>query len=336
MFGMSEHVMVHLPARAGAGNMGGLINALSMPDRTKGEIFVSTNEMEFYEPGAVCALLAQLHRWRAFEGREVKVLLGARKNPVVGYITHMGFFEKLGITVAGVVARGATSKYVPIEEVKGDTVVDSVALKIVRAAMSDRTTNDDVRQLLCYALGELLKNVQQHSNGTGYVMAQYYDTGLFLVGIADNGIGIRESYISSLSPLVNGRETWSDAQWVEEAIRCQSSSKVHLRGSQGDGPVNRGIGLTMCRLFAKECLGGFQLISHAGSLSHDFKFMDKPIEPVASRLDPPYHGVICGIAFNPSAMGPISFMNLRRQALTELGMLGKGPPLTGADTMFTD
>ena len=333
---MSEHVLVQLPAFAGSSGMKALIDALSLPDKGQGDVFVSTAEMEFYEPSAVCALLAQLYRWKALEGRNVQVMLGAKRNPVVGYLTHMGFFDKLGIKVAGGMAKGATANYVPIEEVKGDTVVDAVALKMVKAAMSGRTSNDDVRQLLCYALGELLKNVQQHSCGTGYVMAQYYETGLFLIGIADNGIGIRQSYIDSLSPLANGKEGWTDAQWVDEAIRCQSSSKVHLRGSQGDGPVNRGIGLTMCRLFSKECLGRFQLISHSGCLNHDFKNMDNPLEPAALGIKPGYHGVICSIAFNPSAMGQISFMELRRQALRELGMLGGGTPLTGSDTMFTD
>jgi len=332
---MSEHAFVQLPARAGSADMDDLIKAMSVPDLNKGDIFVSMSEMEFYEPSAVCALLAQLTRWKLVEGRAVTVLPERRRNSVVGYIRHMGFFQKLGITDGGATAKGATANYVPIEEVKGDTKVDAVALKMVKAAMSGRTANDDVRQLLCYALGELLKNVQQHSRGTGYVMAQYYETGLFQIGIADNGIGIKESYITSLSPKVKGRETWNDAQWVEEAIRCQSSSKVHLSSSQGEGPVNRGIGLTMCRLFAKECLGHFELTSHLGRLTHEFKFMDKPLEPPAYEINPPYHGVLCSIAFNPSAMGQISFMDLRRQALTELGMLGNGPPLTGSDTMFS-
>jgi len=312
-----------------------LIKALSVPDMNRGDIFVSMSEMEFYEPSGVCALLAQLTRWKLVDGRAVTVLPCTRRNSVVGYIRHMGFFDKLGITDGGTTAKGATANYVPIEEVKGDTKVDAVALKMVKAAMSGRSANDDIRQLLCYALGELLKNVQQHSRGTGYVMAQYYETGLFQISIADNGIGIRESYITSLSPRVKGRETWNDAQWVEEAIRCQSSSKVHLSNSQGEGPVNRGIGLTMCRLFAKECLGHFELTSHAGRLTHEFKNMDNPIEPAAYQIDPAYRGVLCSIAFNPSAMGQISFMDLRRQALTELGMLGKGPPLTGSDTMFS-
>jgi len=332
---MSEHAFVQLPARAGSADMQDLIKALAVPDLNKGDIFVSMSEMEFYEPSAVCALLAQLTRWKLVDGRAVTVLPCTRRNAVVGYIRHMGFFQKLGITDGGATAKGATANYVPIEEVKGDTKVDAVALKMVKAAMSGRSANDDVRQLLCYALGELLKNVQQHSRGTGYVMAQYYETGLFQIGIADNGIGIKESYITSLSPKVKGRETWNDAQWVEEAIRCQSSSKVHLSSSQGEGPVNRGIGLTMCRLFAKECLGHFELTSHSGRLTHEFKYMDKPIEPPAHEISPPYIGVLCSIAFNPSAMGQISFMDLRRQALTELGMLGKGPPLTGSDTMFS-
>jgi hypothetical protein len=73
--------------------MDDLIKAMSVPDLNKGDIFVSMSEMEFYEPSAVCALLAQLTRWKLVEGRAVTVLPERRRNSVVGYIRHMGFFQ---------------------------------------------------------------------------------------------------------------------------------------------------------------------------------------------------------------------------------------------------
>ena len=332
---MNEHTLLILPARVDVGNMDQLYKVLSMPDANSGPIYISFNEMVFYTPNAITALLAQLARWKDIENRQF-IPIPVRYNPVVAYIKYMGFFEKLGIELKGPVAKSGNDRYMPISEIQKNTKVDKVANDLVEAAMHGHSSNDEIRRLLSYAVGELLKNVQQHSCGTGYIMAQYFSNGLFQIGIADNGIGIKQSYISSFSPRAKGKEEWTDAEWIDEAIKCQSSSKVHLISSvNGEGPVNRGVGLTMCRLFAKECLGHFQMVSYSGELAHEFKVMDSPVEPVAKTIKYPYHGVSLSIAFNPSALGRITFMDLRRQVLTELGMLGKGPPLTGDDTMFS-
>lgn len=332
---MSEHLLVVLPPRVDVSNMDTLYKCLSEPDSRPGAIYVIMNEMEFYTPNAICALLAQMARWKQIDNRELEVTVG-KYNRVVGYINYMGFFEKLGIKVKGTVAKNGNQRYVPISEIQKDTKVDKVAKDLVEAAMYGYSSNDEIRRLLSYAVGELLKNVQQHSCGTGYIMAQYFSNGLFQIGIADNGIGIKQSYITSFSPRAKGKEEWTDAQWIDEAIKCQSSSKVHLTSSvNGEGPVNRGVGLTMCRLFAKECLGHFQMVSYSGEIVHEFKFMDSPVEPAAKTIKYPYHGVSLSIAFNPGALGQISFMDLRRQVLTELGMLGKGPSLTDNGTMFS-
>jgi len=332
---MNEHVLIILPPRVDVSNMEQLYKSLSLPDSQPGTIYVSMDEMDFYTPNAICALLAQMYRWKAVDNRELVVILG-KYNRVVGYIKYMGFFEKLGIKVQGSVAKRGNERYMPISEIQKDTKVDKVANDLVEAAMHGHSSNDEIRRLLSYAVGELLKNVQQHSCGTGYIMAQYFSNGLFQIGIADNGIGIKQSYISSFSPRAKGKEDWTDAQWIDEAIKCQSSSKVHLTSSvNGEWPVNRGVGLTMCRLFAKECLGHFQMVSYSGELAHEFKVMDSPIEPVAKTIKHPYHGVSLSIAFNPGALGQITFMDLRRQVLTELGMLGKAPPLTDNGTMFS-
>lgn len=332
---MNEHVLIILPPRVDVSNMEQLYKSLSLPDSQPGTIYVSMDEMDFYTPNAICALLAQMYRWKAVDNRELVVILG-KYNRVVGYIKYMGFFEKLGIKVQGFVAKSGNERYMPISEIQKDTKVDKVANDLVEAAMHGHSSDDEIRRLLSYAVGELLKNVQQHSCGTGYIMAQYFSNGLFQIGIADNGIGIKQSYISSFSPRAKGKEEWSDAQWIDEAIKCQSSSKVHLTSSvNGEGPVNRGVGLTMCRLFAKECLGHFQMVSYSGELAHEFKVMDSPVEPAAKTIKHPYHGVSLSIAFNPSALGRITFMDLRRQVLTELGMHGKGPPLTDNGTLFS-
>jgi hypothetical protein len=173
-------------------------------------------------------------------------------------------------------------------------------------------------------------NVKQHSAGEGYVVAHYLDDGLFNIGVADNGIGIRQSFLESTSPILLGKEQYSDAQWIDEAIKAHASSKRHMRGPGGEASPNRGIGLTMCRALSKECLGRFMLVSYSGDLSHSFKDIDSPESNCARTIKTPYNGVLCSITFSPTAFGQTTFRKLRESVLDELG-LGPGsadlPPI---------
>jgi hypothetical protein len=151
-------------------------------------------------------------------------------------------------------------------------------------------------------------------------MARYLEDGLFNIGVADNGIGIRQSFLESTSPFLRGKESFTDAQWIDQAIRAHASSKKHLRGANGALSPNRGIGLTMCRALAKECLGHFMLVSYSGLLSHSFKNMEQPESSDACTMDAPYAGVLCSISFSPVAFGQTTFRRLRESVLEELGL----------------
>lgn len=91
---MNEHVLIILPPRVDVSNMEQLYKSLSLPDSQPGTIYVSMDEMDFYTPNAICALLAQMYRWKAVDNRELVVILG-KYNRVVGYIKYMGFLKSL-------------------------------------------------------------------------------------------------------------------------------------------------------------------------------------------------------------------------------------------------
>jgi len=333
--GMPLSTDILLPARSSRGNLGALISALAKADGSDAPLRVSMAQMLFYEPVAICMLLARLRHWSADQGRSVEILLPPPGNPVVGYMAHMGFFEQVGVVAHGILpAKVPKETYCPIALVDGSTSVGQVTLGLTKAASAKREVNDELAHLLGYAISELLLNARQHSRGEGFVMAQYYQTGLFQIAVADNGIGIRRSYLDCNSPIVRGRESLDDAGWVEEAIVPESSSKVHLRSPFGEGPVNRGVGLTLCRSFAKECLGDFLLISHSGSLHHGFEKQGAPREPRAGLLGRPYLGVACGVSINPAAFGACNYTDFRRGVLRDLGLADSTTPLTGSDTLF--
>lgn len=295
-----------------------LLQSLSRLDASPGQLTPDLSTMRDYEPFALCALLAQMERWRA-AGRLRDFIPPRPGSSAEAYLRHIGFYDKMGIGGGRGVGKGAAGIF-PFATITNTTRPEPVALELAEIASRSVGANDEIRKLLQYAIGEVLMNVKQHSQGEGYVMARYLDNGLFNIGVADNGIGIRQSFLESTSPILRGKEAYTDAQWIDEAIRAHASSKKHLRGANGSISPNRGIGLTMCRALAKECLGHFMLVSYSGQLSHSFMRMDRPESSSASTMDAPYAGVLCSISFSPSAFGQTTFRRLREDVLDELGL----------------
>ena len=116
--------------------------------------------------------------------------------------------------------------------------------------------------LLMYSISELATNVVQHSRSRGVVCAQYYPSSdKVVVGIADSGIGIRESF------RVNGSGHWSDSmtdlEAIEKSLEFTVSSRTHMTHPWGE-PINAGVGLTFLKHLVTTAGGEFYLISGTG------------------------------------------------------------------------
>jgi hypothetical protein len=307
-----------LPAVVTVDNHGELLSALAQMDSQPGQIEPDLTLMRDYEPFALCALLAQMDRWRA-TGRLETFIPPKSGSKIEAYIRHIGFYDKMGVGGGRGVGKSSAGTF-PFATISNSTRPEPVALELAEIASKSAGSNDEIRKLLQYAIGEVLMNVKQHSQGEGYVMARYLNDGLFNIGVADNGIGIRQSFLESTSPILRGKESFTDAQWIDQSIRAHASSKKHLRGANGALSPNRGIGLTMCRALAKECLGHFMLISYTGNLCHSFKHMDYPESSDSRTIKGSYKGVLCSISFNPAAFGQTTFKQLRESVLDELGL----------------
>lgn len=327
-------LVIELPSRCGVTDVPRLIRRLALADSRPGEeLVLDLRGVRFLAALPSVILLAQA-RILGQEGRRRLDVLSTDRTSHDSPLFSGPSRESDGWTPAimdrlGLGARAAIAPVLPT------TRSPIVAAQIVRDALHGTPRGIDVEQLLEYVVGELMKNIQQHSRGHGFITARYLPKdGLFSIAAADDGIGIRASYLTSLSPRVRGKEALDDAGWLDEALVLESSSKTHLRGPFGEPPVNRGVGLTISRAFAKECLGDFVLVSGSGFLEHRFGNAHAPIETPAFAMEASYGGTACHLSFNLSALGNVAFQDFRRSVLRDLGLLGPGGDLTVAEDCF--
>ena len=315
---------IKLPPKVDHDNTAELVAALAPGRTSSGAVLVDIYDVTSYQPHAICMLAAQLDYWidngvsvdiRQKDGSEISRYLG-----------KIGLLSNQYHTQERLIDWRKSRDYVPIEVIDNSSRPESVADALAGSAAEKAGSDDEVRQLIRYAVFEFLMNVKQHSRAAGFIMSQYYPTtGLYHIGVADYGIGIRQSFLESTSPFLKGMENSDDAGWLDNAIRPKFSSKTHLRNANGSRSDNHGVGLSITRAFTRECLGRFQLVSQYGMLDHDFvssmsEENDKPKK--ATMMSQSYNGLACSITFNPTLFGNTTYQQLRRDVLNQLGLGG--------------
>ena len=315
---------IKLPSKINHDNTIDLIKVLESGNYAQNEIFLDVTQVTSYQPHAICMVAAQIDYWQ--EKRIGVSLSYDDSSEFYFYLKKIGLVPNQYTNPKSKIAQSKASDYVPIEIINNLSRPESVADTLATSAAEKGNSNDEVRQLIRYAIIEFLMNVKQHSRANGFIMSQYYpQTGLYHIGVADYGIGIRQSFIESDSPFIKGRETNNDAAWLDCAILPKFSSKTHRRNPDGSRSDNHGVGLSITRAFTQECLGRFQLISQYGILDNDFvSAMDqnKDIPGKAKVMPYRYNGVACSITFNPTIFGNCSYQQLRRDVLSQLGLNG--------------
>jgi len=315
---------IELPPKIDHDNTADLVAALAPARAHSGEVLVDIYEVTSYQPHAICMLAAQLDYWNE---KGVSVAIRQKEGSEISkYLGKIGLLNNQYHTQAKVIDWSKSRDYVPLELIENNSRPESVADALAGSAAEKAGSNDEVRQLIRYAIFEFLMNVKQHSRAAGFIMSQYYPkTGLYHIGVADYGIGIRQSFLESTSPFLKGMENSDDSDWLDSAIRPKFSSKTHLRNANGSRSDNHGVGLSITRAFTRECLGRFQLISQYGLLDHDFvsAMNEEKDVPVKSTMMPQsYNGVACSITFNPTLFGNTTYQQLRRDVLNQLGLGG--------------
>lgn len=321
---MSHAITIHLPPTAALDSVRRLLAYLAAGDAPGvDEIRLDMAGVRYYEPTAIAVCLAKVARWRDV-GKHVTVEnhLSAQ---ALSFLSRVDFFKELGIEVPDTRLRHDPSgRFVPVQRIRFTTDCDKLAREISSCVMpGDSHTAEQLRYLIQYAVGEVVKNCQQHSGATGFLAAQFYPAnGLVQIGMADAGMGILESYRCNGAP--GYREGMTDRDMIEESLKPRSSSKTHRpHPSPYGGTVNQGIGLSMCRQLTVEAAGDFLLCSGAGFIAHDAVAFGTA-RPVT--LQAGFQGVVCGLTFCRAALQNCDYTTLLDEVKEKLGLKSRLTP----------
>jgi signal transduction histidine kinase len=147
-------------------------------------------------------------------------------------------------------------RFVPVCEVgsQSDEMAASVAECLSPFGDDLDSPAFDLNEAIQYMLTEIANNVRQHSRGRGFVSAQLRSSeGLVRLAIADNGIGILESFRAAG---FDWAAKCDHAAAIEQALQPRVSSRGR--------PTNEGVGLSTTIKLAELYGGWFAVISGNG------------------------------------------------------------------------
>jgi hypothetical protein len=278
------------------------------------DLEVDFTRAHFYIPMAVTALLARIDYARS-NGGTVK-LIGLRECKNFHYLQRIDFFNQLGIELEEDFVRHAPgTAFVPLREIPlGLVTIKNDEMATELAACMAGAEAGDVFQLSQYALGEVIANVKQHAERPGFACAQRFQRDeMSRIGIADCGVGLRESFRRTGSPKF--RQEMNDLQVLELAMAPYGSSKAHVTASLYGETANKGLGLTMTRFMAAETYGHFFLSSGKA-----WWYRDGLAAPIFGEFADgiSVQGTVVSAAFQRSQV--TSYAELRQQAWNSLGL----------------
>jgi signal transduction histidine kinase len=298
--------VLRLPSAVFDDSLGDFVTRLAHTARLDdGPVELDFQDVQFYVPGALAALLATVQGW-ARAKRPVS-FLNCESCPAFTYLQRMDFFRLSGVALPeNFVRRPAEGRFVPLCRIDGGTVggVQEICTALARCVFAELADSDDPQtagpfDMVEYATSELINNVIQHARGPGFVAAQVYpQSGLVRLAVADCGIGIRQSFAEFEPPFWDPAMSHLDA--VRTALQPKVSSKTHLPSAWG-GPVNAGVGLSMLKEIARHADGMFTLLSGTGFYQHNH--LEPRRLPTELSLLEPYAGTVCALQLPKQRLG---------------------------------
>jgi hypothetical protein len=205
------------------------------------------------------------------------ILLTGEDRAALRYMQRMNFFNLCSVEMPEKFKRkDPDDSFLPFQAInQGSQAESSLSESIARCVTktseketeefewTDQAPEGGVFEAVVYATSELIRNVQQHARGPGFVIAQKYPKGnQTQVVICDMGIGIRSSFEQSGSPYASRIN--SDADAVELALKPKISSKTHIKDPYYGFRENAGVGLSLLSHIASHQSGNFRLVSGSG------------------------------------------------------------------------
>lgn len=308
---------MHLLAVPPVINAAGLIPFLaqlgSVPE-VESTITVDFTGLRRVSPAGLVALVAAVRRWQAEQSRHV-LFAGLEQCSIRSYLQRMDVLHLVGLEWSEEFGRrDARGRFVPVQGIVDvEALSRDVAMCLAPGGDEYGHELSPLYDLAAYVMGELGANVRQHSGGAGFISAQVNASeGLVRMAIADNGRGIRQSF-------VDAGLSWSQQLSDVSAIRRALEPRVSSKGE----PVNQGVGLTLVTGLARLTNAWLMIVSETGVLRFSpTGRIEEEVLPAGSR----YRGTLLALTFRRDKLQ--DFYNLLTAAKQESGLLVKRPVKT--------
>lgn len=226
----------------------------SFPDP---DVTVNLRECSSIYPPAIlwCAVYLSLWRQRGFRC----LLHSPNRRAVKSYLADTGIFRLLhkeGINAeeCGANIEGSPDTILPVTRFDGLREAAELTNRVEDSLYSSGLGSASVHPLVCELFSELVNNAAEHSESSigAYGFVQFHSSGenrRFMCGVADGGIGIRQS-IERNPGLEHFGYEWSSIELATKELISGTASRT------------RGIGLFS--VFEEMRLPGRELVIHSG------------------------------------------------------------------------
>lgn len=286
-----------------------LLPFLSLLDtaKTAPKIIIDFANLSWVSPASLVALAARVQLWLGC-GQEVR-FRNVSNCPIAGYLARMDLFRACNLpTDESLPAYDGTALFVPVRKIDVDVekMGSEMALCVAPGGDDGDHAWAGVYDLVWYVLTEVANNVRQHSGGTGFATAQVRPgKGLVQLAIADNGKGVRQSFVQAGFKWAAGLDDIS-------AIRKAMEPFVSSKGN----PTNEGVGLTLTAELARQARAWLMIASGKGAVILN---PDAKIETEDLPAHREYPGTLVAMTF-PQESVP-NFAKMLHDAKTEVGLL---------------
>lgn len=298
-----------IPAQIHSGGLLPFISLLATPVEGT-EVRLDFAALRRVSPAGLVALAAAVTGWLQ-HGKRV-AFLNLDRCAITGYLQRMDVLKACGADLPEAFQRHeARGRFVPVKLVEHDVERTGSEMALCLAPGGDDCGHPlaALYDLAWYVFTETANNARQHSQGLGYAAAQLMrGEGLVRMAIADNGRGIRRSFLEAGLP-------WAEGMTDSGAILKAFESKVSSKGR----PTNEGVGLTLVTGLVKQTRGWLLAVSGTGVV----KIGPNGV-PVAGELPggATFPGTIVVTAFRQKSLS--DFAALLQQAKITSGLLQSG------------
>ena len=190
---MQRNVKISLPNSGHLQNIQGFLKRCSAADTSRLDFAMDSRWVSVHP--AVLAMTACAAA--VVKGNGGTVYGKAEKIGSLPYLIRMGLFDYLGLDPGRTIEKHDPSgRFIPLTQIRTSDELKQAIVSLVPLLHAQPEEADSIR----YVFSELARNVLEHSNSPvgAFVCAQYYkETKRVSIGIADAGIGIRQSMAQS-------------------------------------------------------------------------------------------------------------------------------------------